>query len=641
MPLVAALSDIDGEQVELVIDGLVEAHLLARERPLRFVHPLVQSALYRHMPSGLQSRRHRETARLLSLAGAPPDEVARHLLRCLPARDPWVLERLRSAGLRALENGAPDVATAFLRRAMEEEPTTDPELALRLGLAESLVRDGAAIGHLQQAFDFATTAVQRASAALPLARLLAYRRRYAEALAVVDAALATVHPAERETRLKLSAERLWLLESSDVPGADFVTAAEALARGLTGKTHGERLALAHLGAARLFAGASQEEVRALVCQALGEGRLLREEGPDSPSWLYAASLLWVVGDYTAAEHEMLRGEQVAFDRGSVAPLVQIHGARAWLSWEIGELDRAEGLARDALGRTRGPGSTGARYATSCLVTVLTERGALMEAATTLSAAPMTTTQMDRFDALLLHARAELKLAEGDDSGGVADLLAVGRWCDSRSINSPGEWAWRTDVAPALARIGDTALARTLAHEEVQRARRFGVPRPLGRALHAQALVGDPKERLPLLNEAVAVLSSSPARLATAKALVHLGVTFRTQGQVKQAQAAFRSALDLAASCGAALVAEDVRRLLIATGARPRRTALIGPESLTASEREVALLAADGHSNREIAERLYVSVKAVEKHLRNAYNKLGIDRRTELSAALNDCPIRAV
>ncbi len=86
-------------------------------------------------------------------------------------------------------------------------------------------------------------------------------------------------------------------------------------------------------------------------------------------------------------------------------------------------------------------------------------------------------------------------------------------------------------------------------------------------------------------------------------------------------------------CGAEAVVERARSELYATGARPRRDALKGVESLTPSERRVADLAAEGNSNREIAQELYVTPKTVEVHLSNAYRKLEIKGRRELATAL--------
>jgi DNA-binding CsgD family transcriptional regulator len=91
--------------------------------------------------------------------------------------------------------------------------------------------------------------------------------------------------------------------------------------------------------------------------------------------------------------------------------------------------------------------------------------------------------------------------------------------------------------------------------------------------------------------------------------------------------------DLADSCGAEGLAEEIRTELRAAGVRPRTAALAGVESLTASERRVADLAADGRTNREIAQELYVTPKTVEVHLSNAYRKLDIRSRRELPEAL--------
>ena len=633
LPLVAAVAGVEVDEAELVVDGLVEAHLLREGQPLRFVHPIVHSALYRHMAAGLRSRRHREAARLLALSGAGVDEVSQHLLRTAPTRDSWVMEQLKTSGRRALETGAPDVAAIVLRRAAEEDPAAvDAELLLQLGIAEGLVRDPAALEHLEQAFARASEPELLARIALPLARGLAFRTRYADAVRVLDTALERSGDADRETVLKLRAERLWMLESGNLAVSGFVEGAEELAAGLRGETHGERVALGHLGTARLFCGAPRDEVRDIARLALGNGRLLDDEGPESPSWLYSAALLWVVGDYDDAEHEMLRGEQRAHDRGATIALVQIRAARAWVHFELGHLVLAEQLARDVLARTAGRASTGGRYALACLVTVLVQAGRLDEAEEALPAELPRGSRMDRFDTLLLHARGELRLTRGD-LGGVDDLLTVGAWCTEHGIENPGEWAWRTDVALALAQRGEPDRARELAEEDVRRATTFGAPRPLGRALNAQAMLATGEERMQLLEQALAVLRTSPARLATAQAELQLGLAQRAAGRISDAQATFRSCLALADECGATGLAAEAHRLLLSVGARPRRSAVSGPGALTPMEREVAALVATGRTNREAAQQLYVSVKAVEKHLRNAYLKLGIERRTELAAAL--------
>jgi DNA-binding CsgD family transcriptional regulator len=72
---------------------------------------------------------------------------------------------------------------------------------------------------------------------------------------------------------------------------------------------------------------------------------------------------------------------------------------------------------------------------------------------------------------------------------------------------------------------------------------------------------------------------------------------------------------------------------VAVGARPRRERLTGQEALTASERRVARMAAEGMTNREIAQALFVTMKTVAMHLTRTYEKLEITGRAQLPAAL--------
>jgi DNA-binding NarL/FixJ family response regulator len=81
------------------------------------------------------------------------------------------------------------------------------------------------------------------------------------------------------------------------------------------------------------------------------------------------------------------------------------------------------------------------------------------------------------------------------------------------------------------------------------------------------------------------------------------------------------------------LADRARAELAAAGGRPRASALKGVAALTASERRVADLAAEGQTNKDIAQLLYVTPKTVEVHLSNTYRKLGIRSRRELVEAL--------
>ena len=147
------------------------------------------------------------------------------------------------------------------------------------------------------------------------------------------------------------------------------------------------------------------------------------------------------------------------------------------------------------------------------------------------------------------------------------------------------------------------------------------------------MTGADEQRRVDLEEALGVLDGTPWRLDRARAGVDLGAALRRAGRRRQAREHLVAAMDQAARCGAAALAERAAEELRATGARPRRHAVTGRDALTAGERRVAVLAAEGRSNREIAQELFITVATVETHLRRTYRKLGVEGRNSLPAAL--------
>src|SRR5207244_5954401 len=119
----------------------------------------------------------------------------------------------------------------------------------------------------------------------------------------------------------------------------------------------------------------------------------------------------------------------------------------------------------------------------------------------------------------------------------------------------------------------------------------------------------------------------------ARALTELGAALRRGNRRADAREPLRLGLELAHICGAKPLAERAHTDLLATGARPRRLVVTGLDSLTPSERRVAAMAADGMTNREIAQALFVTPSTGEVHLSSAYRKLGIGSRSQLPHAL--------
>jgi DNA-binding CsgD family transcriptional regulator len=109
----------------------------------------------------------------------------------------------------------------------------------------------------------------------------------------------------------------------------------------------------------------------------------------------------------------------------------------------------------------------------------------------------------------------------------------------------------------------------------------------------------------------------------------LGIALRQARRRVEARGPLREALDLALRCGGARIASQAREELVLAGARPRRDRISGRDALTAAELRVARLAAEGKTNREIAEHLFLTVRTVETHLTRTYGKLGVTSRGQL------------
>ena len=130
--------------------------------------------------------------------------------------------------------------------------------------------------------------------------------------------------------------------------------------------------------------------------------------------------------------------------------------------------------------------------------------------------------------------------------------------------------------------------------------------------------------------------ASGAQLLLATALVELGTELgRDSERRRGAVEVLHRGARLALTCGAAGLVEQAASALRAAGARPRRFGLTGREALTPAEERVAIVACAGHTNAEIASRLFLSAKTVEGHLAHVYRKLGVRSRQEMAEQLRE------
>ncbi|MDX6371570.1 MAG: hypothetical protein QOD98_558 [Nocardioidaceae bacterium] len=236
-------------------------------------------------------------------------------------------------------------------------------------------------------------------------------------------------------------------------------------------------------------------------------------------------------------------------------------------------------------------------------------------------------------ALAHQAKGEVCAALGDAESAVAHFVKAGHLApDAETDVLP----WRAGAALAHLRNGNARTAGDLAREHVERASREGAPYAMAGGLRALAAVDAGPDRIQHLLRARAVLAGTEAERLSAQIdtdLAGLLLLSNAPDREERALALLRAAEDHAGRQELWPLQGRVRRLLDRLGEQPRKVQTEAMAALTVSERRVARMAADGLTNRQIANELVVTVKAVEWHLSHVYRKLGISSRVNLSSTL--------
>jgi DNA-binding CsgD family transcriptional regulator len=638
----AALAGVTMADAAAAADELAGIGVLEPGTPLRFVHPIVRTAVHDDIPEASRGLRHTDAARLLASGGADLDAVCAHLLVCEPSGSPEVVGWLRSAAAQALGRGGTESAASYLRRALAETADVGlrAELLAELGRAEKVVGDPAAAGHLRESLRLASDPALRAAAAPDLAELLLLAGQWDAGTAVVRSALTEM--TERDMRpggpARAAVTRLqawWAgLAAYDPQLVDeFDRHLGALRTAARGPDATARMLAGLLAGVLAWRGERGARVRGLLDHALDEDRLLARVDSDplmAAQALFAPVFLDELGRAGALADELLT---LSRSRGSVIGLVIAACVRAAVHARDGELVGSETEVRAVIEMAMEHGMAFAvpsalYFATDALI----ERPELADVAA-LAGTVALPPDFGRTasGAILREVRGRLALAQADFGAARAELQAAAGTYEALHLANSST-CWRSALALAMA-AEDPGEARRLAGKELADSRRAGLPRQAGIALRTRGMLEGGERGLRDLREATEVLAGSGARLEHARALVELGAALRRANQRTAARTPLRAGLDLAHRCGAVRLEERARTELLTAGAKPRRAVLTGLEALTAGERRVAELAAAGMSNPEIAQALFVTLSTVEGHLRHVYQKLSISSRAQLPAAL--------
>jgi len=651
------LAGLDAGPCADAVGVLMAEQLVEGERHLRFVHPLVRSAVYRDIAVPVRQQWHKRAARLLLAEGAAAAEVTVHLLASASAADPWVAGRLREAAADARGRGAPDVAAQCLERALAEPPPAcdRSEVLYELGAAQTFHAPAVAAEHLGAALEATSSWPRRGQVALALSEALALCGRFSDAVKTVQEAL-------READAQADGNHAGRDHECGAQGdgghgddrGRIVASLQAVllniarwdlsTRTITRPLLADLLATAGAGAPldpQLYANLAIE----LTVAGTGRQRALRyaREAVRATSTLMSltstalpeAVLVMALADASreawTGVHEWL---ELARQRGRPLAAAIAASIAAHIAARDGEVRQALAFGQQAL--SAGDTWVSVLCAAFC-VPALLDAGENAQARTLLAERGLLEGELFPVFPynVAQYARGCLRAAEGDHQAAVADLLALGTAATRWGIVNPAAIPWRSAAALSQSALGDREAARRLAGEEIGLARRWGATREIGVALRAAGLVEGGGAGIDLLAESVTVLRESSARLELARALLDLGAARRRAGARGAARDLLRESLDLAHALGGHAVANRAREELVAAGGRPRRDATHGRDALTPSELRVAELAAAGRTNRQIAQALFVTQRTVENHLTSAYAKLGIAARPELAAALTD------
>jgi DNA-binding CsgD family transcriptional regulator/tetratricopeptide (TPR) repeat protein len=636
LDLAAKLAGIVPTTAAATADALVNARIFEKNEHVGFVHPVVRTSIYRAMTEPERIAAHSLAADLLADAGTEDESVAQHLLSSDPRGEDRVVDTLGRAARGALTRGAPDVAVRFLRRALKEPPKAElvGDLLVELGSAAGLSGAPDAVTILSEALEHTLDPPTRARVQLELGRTLLLETRFPEATAVLYQAIAGLTDSDRELRYEL--EGLLLVGTQGLASIRpiLMDVLKRVQDEVAGGADVPKTLWAVLALENVMVGGTADEAASIAERALEADLLLNSAGPASPNLQLAMGALTLSGREVMAEEHAQRLLVAAQKLGSVRGYAAANVALGWVAWLSGELDQAEAYARAALEQNLPELLPLQLMGTATLMDVMYERGELDEASQIIDEASFTAEDEAFIMAQYMReSRSRLRLAQGKPNEALADAMAVAKVMEEWGAEESSLTIWRSRAAHAHSALGQEDEAQRLAAEQVEISRAFGAPRQLGMALTIAGTLRPDEKGLALIEEGVDVLSTSVARLEHARALAELASAHRRLGDRSRARDLMRTAMEEAHLCGATALVELARSELVAMGARPRRVAVTGRDSLTAAERRIAEAAASGLSNREIAQSFFVTTKTVETHMRAVFQKLGIRSRTQLPDAL--------
>jgi len=628
----ARLAGSDALTVTAALHAMTIAGLLADGF---FRHAVARLAVVNDLSPEERRGLHRAAADLLHDQDDSATRIAHHLVEAGSADAPWAVGALLEAAGQWLLGGNLRAAVQGLELAHGAPGTSDRERAAiraELARAEWQSNPSSAARHLTHLVTAAGAGRLDHRDEVALVRQLVWHGRVDEARDVLDKLRAAEHDATEladldvwlaGTHPALAPHGLPLSAAGDGPQRNpLVTPASdpwlRSAAALSG----------HLLRGRNRDAAARGE------QALRDLRLSRRT-----SWADEAALLalltLVYADRPASAVEWCSRAQT--DSGAAWSPVRravFAAARAEGAVRLGDLPEAVRQAQTALTHLA-PRAWGVAVGLplGSLVLAATRMGDYDLAARRLAWPVPEAMLRSRYGLHYLYARGHHYLAVNHTHAALADFLSCGELMRGWGLDAAGIVPWRTSAAEAWLQLGNKDQARRMIHDQLARPGTDS-SRTRGLALRLLADVSPVARRPQLLAEAMDLAEEYNDRYEQARVLADLGRSHYALAQSQRARMVLRRARHMAAMCEAVPLKQEL--LSVPGDLHSAAEIPEGPDviaTLTDSEHRVASLAVVGYTNREIADKLYVTPSTVEQHLTRVFRKLGVKRRRDLPADL--------
>jgi DNA-binding CsgD family transcriptional regulator len=630
-PSVGLLDTAFGLSTRRMLDAAVEAGIVrADDGAIQFTHPLMAAAAYAR---GSSDRR-RWHARLAEIS-SDVEERARHRSLASDGPNEEVAALLMDAGRRARSRGAPAAAAELFETAIARTPPSDAEVRAQriVAVAPTLVL----VGERRKARALLDTAVAaspagelRADALILLAELVEDDpegdRRAHELL---EQALGEAGPNPHRR-----AQALLKLEMWERHGDRLAAALEFAREALTlAEQAGDEVLLAHA----LTRTADLEVLLGLggdpidrFARAVALDKKVRIDPSLGPAAMLAVCLIRA-GRLDEARPLLLQQRQRALDEGDESTRDRLCLFLAELEWLAGNWDIGLAYAREGLEVAEQAGARVLYGAISAPLALIEGARGQMEVAIAHATDGVQLCDAIGDRSYAIYNRQVLGFLELSRENAAAAHEHLSGYSVERGIEGTKRISFIGDEIEALVRLGRLALARELVDELERRGRLLNRPPLTAMAARCRALVeaasGQPAGDEPSLVEAIETFAALGMPFERARTELVLGEVRRRAKRKRAARDALESALAVFEELGAPLWADRARRELARIGGRT------ASGELTATERRVAELVAEGRSNKEVAAALFVSVRAVEANLSRIYAKLEIGSRTELARRL--------